>query len=78
MVERVTSFKLLGLTIANNLNWEEYARKLIDGYTSWKKRWSVSDDDLLHCMAMAVVVNLLIFRINKLTNQQLAQQNSRR
>jgi len=23
-VERVTSFKLIGLTIANNLSWEEY------------------------------------------------------
>ena len=54
VVERVTSFKLLGLTIANNLNWEEHIMSVCNRankrlhYLKLLKRCSVSDDDLLH------------------------------
>jgi hypothetical protein len=53
-VERVTSFKLLGLTITNNLNWEEHITNVCNKankrlhYLKLLKRCSVSVDDLLH------------------------------
>jgi hypothetical protein len=53
-VERVTSFKLLGLTIANNLSWEEHITTICSKankrlhYLKLLKRCSVSVDDLLH------------------------------
>ena len=52
-VERVTSFKLLGLTIANNLSWEEHIMSVCNkankrlNYLKLLKRCSVSVDDLL-------------------------------
>jgi hypothetical protein len=53
-VERVTSFKLLGLTITNNLNWDEHinaisvkaGRRL--HFLKLLKRSSVACDDLLY------------------------------
>lgn len=53
-VERVRSFKLLGLTIANNLSWEEHITTVCSKanqrlhYLKLLKRCSVSVDDLLH------------------------------
>jgi hypothetical protein len=52
-VERVTSFKLLGLTIANNLSWEEHIMSVCNKankrlhYLKLLKRCSASVDDLL-------------------------------
>jgi hypothetical protein len=53
-VERVTSFKLLGVTIANDLSWDEpittvcsKANKRLH-YLKLLKHCSVSADDLLH------------------------------
>ena len=53
-VERVTSFKLLGVTIANDLNWDEHVTAICSKvnkrlhYLKLLKRYSVSADDLLH------------------------------
>ena len=54
VVERVTSFKLLGVTIANDLNWDEHVTAICSKvnkrlyYLKLLKRCSVSADDLLH------------------------------
>jgi hypothetical protein len=53
-VERVASFKLLGVTIANNLNWDEHTTTICNKankrlyYLKLLKRCSVSAEDLLH------------------------------
>jgi hypothetical protein len=53
-IERVASFNLLGVTIANNLNWDEHITKICNKtnkrlyYLKLLKRCSVSAEDLLH------------------------------
>jgi hypothetical protein len=53
-IERVTSYKLLGVTISNNLNWEQHinticlkASKRLH-FLKLLKRSSMSSDDLIH------------------------------
>jgi hypothetical protein len=53
-IERVASFKLLGVTIANNLNWDEHITTICNKankrlyYLKLLKRCLVSAEDLLH------------------------------
>ena len=53
LIERVTSFKLLGLTVTNSLSWEAHvdtvctkASKRLH-FLRLRKRYAVSQDDLL-------------------------------
>jgi hypothetical protein len=51
-VERVTSFKLLGITISNNFNWDEHVSEISANnkrlhFLKLLKRSSVTRDDLL-------------------------------
>jgi hypothetical protein len=78
-IERVASFKLLGVAIANNLNWDEHITTICNKankrlyYLKLLKRCSVSAEDLLHYYKSVIrptIENVCPVWQSGLTNEQ--------